>query len=269
MAVDEIGGYDADFVEEVPKRLECPVCLLAYREPYLLNCCGRKVCSSCLRSIGVQRCPLCREEFQSMSDPELSKEVLQLKVYCSKKSEGCKWTGELGQLQEHVGEGGNCEYLPVACPNGCGQMVPRKLIDEHSLEECSKKPAGGADFTLLKKVYKAQLEEVKAEMKSMLFTQVDAMKENMVDEQKKIEENIAEKNESAKAEMQEQKNELLTQVDTMKEKVSVLENTVDEQKSKIIALEENIAEKQKELDIYKEDILLLKEGTYYVAIGDL
>ena len=145
MAIVEIGGYDADFVEEVPDGLRCPVCLLAFREPHFLNCCGARVCSSCLRSIGVH-CPLCRSNFQNILCSELSKDVLRLKVYCNYKSKGCKWTGELGQLQEHAGEGGTCEYLSVVYPSGCGQMVPRKLIDEHLLEECSMKPAGRADF---------------------------------------------------------------------------------------------------------------------------
>ena len=43
---EEDGGYDADFVDNLDKDLECPVCMLALREPVLTHC-GHHFCHSC------------------------------------------------------------------------------------------------------------------------------------------------------------------------------------------------------------------------------
>jgi TNF receptor-associated factor 6 len=54
------GGYDACFLESVDKDLECPVCLLALRDPMQTSC-GHLMCKTCMDKITQRdrfQCPL-------------------------------------------------------------------------------------------------------------------------------------------------------------------------------------------------------------------
>ena len=42
------GGYDHEFVDNVPHRYICPICAKPFREPHLAVCCGKHFCESCL-----------------------------------------------------------------------------------------------------------------------------------------------------------------------------------------------------------------------------
>ena len=59
------GGYEYDFVDEVPDRLNCLICAKPFRDPHLVVCCGKHYCSSCLidwfrGKNGRESCPHCR-----------------------------------------------------------------------------------------------------------------------------------------------------------------------------------------------------------------
>ena len=43
----EMEGYDAKFDPPLDKRLECPICLLAQRDP-MQTPCGHRFCSPCI-----------------------------------------------------------------------------------------------------------------------------------------------------------------------------------------------------------------------------
>lgn len=47
----EIGGYEAEFVADLPSEYECPICQLAYRDPVQLEECGHRLCCSCLQEL--------------------------------------------------------------------------------------------------------------------------------------------------------------------------------------------------------------------------
>ena len=72
-----------------------------------------------------------------------SVKVRQLKVRCSNKSSGCEWVGELGDLDNHLKLGsveGQCHFVDVQCPLGCGQSLMRRNLNNHQSNECPKRP---------------------------------------------------------------------------------------------------------------------------------
>ena len=45
------GGYDCDFINEVPEDLICSVCHFALKEPVQLEGCGHGMCRSCFNQL--------------------------------------------------------------------------------------------------------------------------------------------------------------------------------------------------------------------------
>ena len=134
------GGYDCDFVETPPKSLECIMCMLPFREPHVLSCCGLKACESCLVRLKAEKhpCPKCRQKFVTMLEKEVQRAVLDLRVYCSRKKEGCEWTGEVRDLETHTRS--ECGCLMTACRYNCGGRFQRRVIEKHEIEECPRCP---------------------------------------------------------------------------------------------------------------------------------
>ena len=154
MATGSKGGYDFEFVTAPPKSLECPVCLLTLRDPHVISCCGNEFCQECIER--VQRdgkpCPLCNAtDFTTLLHKKLVREVNGLVVHCPQKEAGCEWKGELGHLKQHLDPGASCAdgntvssegcgFVIVSCPQQCGMQFPRRLLAEHELEDCPKRP---------------------------------------------------------------------------------------------------------------------------------
>ena len=152
------GGYDYEFVSPPPKSLECPVCLLTLRDPHVISCCGNEFCQVCIER--VQRdgkpCPLCNEpRFTTFLHKKLVREVNTLVVRCPHKEQGCEWEGELGQLQNHlnsragVSPSKGCGFVMVECE--CGAHLQCRLLQEHRMEICPKRPIEMQVATLMKK----------------------------------------------------------------------------------------------------------------------
>ena len=73
------------------------------------------------------------------------REVNSLIICCPQKELGCGWEGELGQLQQHLNpgvksSGKGCGFVLVECVYKCGERFPRRVIHEHELEECVRRP---------------------------------------------------------------------------------------------------------------------------------
>ena len=47
---DESGGYDVSFVDPLEKDYECPICLLAVRDPVQTPC-GHSFCKTCFEEV--------------------------------------------------------------------------------------------------------------------------------------------------------------------------------------------------------------------------
>ena len=133
------GGYDCDFVDPVPESLSCAVCLLPFRDPHLVSCCGKKYCAPCIGRVKAadQPCPVCKQDFTSMLDRDYQRKVLNLKVVCSRKKNGCQWVGELRHLDDHERE--ECGWAVVECSYQCGVHLPRRLMAEHEREACPQR----------------------------------------------------------------------------------------------------------------------------------
>ena len=90
-----------------PFQTECPVCRLLLRDPYQATCCGTSFCQSCIHQVKDEEkpCPTCRNDnFGVFEDKRLKRSLNQLFVLCKHSKDGCKWRGELGQLEHHLNE---------------------------------------------------------------------------------------------------------------------------------------------------------------------
>ena len=45
---ESYGGYDSEFVDDVPDRFMCQICTRVLHDPHLAVCCGQHFCESCL-----------------------------------------------------------------------------------------------------------------------------------------------------------------------------------------------------------------------------
>ena len=141
-----MAGIECEFVEKPPKAVqcECPICLLILRQPYQATCCGKSFCKKCIErvKVGSSRCPVCKtENFFSYPNKGLEQPLYDFEVYCSHKSKGCEWRGELRELDKHLNseppadkslEG--CSFTVIRCPfshSGCDVKLPRKDIKIH------------------------------------------------------------------------------------------------------------------------------------------
>lgn len=147
-------GHECIFVEEIPDHLptvptECSVCLCILEEPQLVDCsCGAHFCKSCIEPVKAAKkpCPLCKGPFSTLIlDRHLQRTINSLKVYCSFKSDGCKWVGELKEVSGHMnatptGDSKHvgCPYAPLECTH-CKRKFQRRFVAEHENKKCQKR----------------------------------------------------------------------------------------------------------------------------------
>ena len=134
-----------NFITEPPKSRFCPVCFDLLTEPYLSDC-GHHVCHQCHTKLLAEckmECPECREP-NALSSARLNKflqrEINDLKVRCQHHREGCKWTGEVRELQSHLDpDKRKCDYILLPCSFGCDEMVRSGAMREHKERYCTKR----------------------------------------------------------------------------------------------------------------------------------
>ena len=153
------GGYEYDFLDTIPPKYNCNICLKVLRDAQLTVCCGQHYCDTCLKEWlnsktqeGKNTCPHCREEnFQSFPNKEKIREINEFKIRCTHKVKGCKWVGELGGLKHHLESDNGCDYVMVKCSNhvasttfwgsirsnrSCGEGMERRHLTHHQKNEC-------------------------------------------------------------------------------------------------------------------------------------
>lgn len=143
-------GYECDFVEKPPDvfQTECPICLNILRDPYQVTCCGKNYCCACIKQLKKRKCPTCKKgDINAFKNKGLKQSLIQMKVYCSHRSEGCLWTGELGQFDSHLNSNPTqsnqlegCPFLSIQCLH-CSETFPRSKIMSHQNDLCQKRPS--------------------------------------------------------------------------------------------------------------------------------
>ena len=136
------GGYEYDFTSTLPDRIVCKVCQCPSRDPYLSVCCGHVFCKNCIdqvkRAVSSAKlssaaCPMCRdEEFPTVPNKQIDREVKSLIVACTNKQKGCAWKGEIRAVEAHKTkctlETVHCQYHNV----GCKAKMCRKDLKQHN-----------------------------------------------------------------------------------------------------------------------------------------
>ena len=151
---NNVGGYEYTFVEPPPDFCICKICHFPSKDPYMTGqCCqGQTICKSCLdqwKEINQSTiCPACGTDFKGKSNADdfkvnrnyvVERMVKGLKVYCTNKEKGCKWQGELMNINNHLGNSNGCEFEEVKCSNECGKMIQRRYLTAHVEVECPRR----------------------------------------------------------------------------------------------------------------------------------
>ena len=164
MASVHYGGYNYEFVGPISEDFTCPICTLVQREAQQVTCCGKIYCESCLKCLKKKGtrflCPCCRTRLNGpytvFPDKNAVSKIKHLSIYCTNKERGCKWVGNLKDLEEkHLPECPNeivCCTIQRTClavfapkvpcvpsfsvPERCGAKVQRHQLEKHMTEEC-------------------------------------------------------------------------------------------------------------------------------------
>ncbi|XP_075044425.1 TNF receptor-associated factor 6 [Mixophyes fleayi] len=136
--MEETQGYDVDFDPVLESKYECPICLMALREP-LQTPCGHRFCKACIvksiRDAGP-KCPVDNDpllENQLFPDNFAKREILSLTVKCP--SQGCYAKMELRNLEHHQAA---CPFACVECTQ-CQHPFLRSQLREHMEVDCPRR----------------------------------------------------------------------------------------------------------------------------------
>ena len=136
-------GYEVNFVKKPPNEIEtnCPICLDVLLDPKLATCCGHSFCANCVGNWEEEGkpCPLCNKQIKLVNDKRLARILNGYKVYCPNKDKGCEWTGELGQLEDHLNHRNprlGCQFEEVQCGSCQNYQCERRLLSHHISNEC-------------------------------------------------------------------------------------------------------------------------------------
>lgn len=136
-----------EFVETPREDFFCPVSMELLLDAKQTSCCGSHLSAEMAEKLeeGMKPCPMCNSQaVNTVKDLYFRRLVGEVKVYCSNKSTGCKWEGEVRSLERHLGKlsvDGECKHVSVQCPYACFRYVKRRKLQHHMREECPKRPS--------------------------------------------------------------------------------------------------------------------------------
>ena len=276
-----------EFIDPLPNDFECSLCLQYLKQPALTSC-GHHFCKQCIdRAVERSRklkqdpaCPLCKEQdFQMFIDRKTERKISSLRVYCLKKSQGCKWEGELGSLDHHMDpKEGDCVFVEVECEMGCTTRVLRKDMLKHMEENTHKhiilmsvlgSKMGGGSLESSRKLQERRAEmlqmqlcrrdeefqqrleglEKKLEMKSEELADMEQQLKVKDQEQANVEERFKEKDDQlaeVKGQLQEKGKQLEEQVKDKEGRLSAVEKKLGEREKQLISVEQRTKERDKE-----------------------
>ena len=135
-------GNDIQFVVEPTDELKCAICQFVLREPVQIMSCGHRFCAHCFNQMRDHaeetnvdlQCPVDREPVdlaQVFPDKAAARTIGNLQVYCENSERGCRWVGDLRDVQSHSQ---NCEFSAVRAPNVATSSNRRDSELESTLE---------------------------------------------------------------------------------------------------------------------------------------
>lgn len=112
-APDELSLTKRLFVERsrISKHLTCSICMDVFSDPVMPATCQHTFCRKCLASLAANSrtastpCPYCRKTFKlaSVKINILAASLInELDIYCSNRSVGCAWKGEIQRIPAHL-----------------------------------------------------------------------------------------------------------------------------------------------------------------------
>jgi len=107
-----VGGYDYNFIEDLPGDLTCTLCHFGFKNPVQIEKCGHIYCEDCYNQMKDHAenncidllCPLDRQMIdvtRVFQDKFNERRVLNLMVKCQNFGDKCDWTGELREALDH------------------------------------------------------------------------------------------------------------------------------------------------------------------------
>ena len=157
------------------KSLECPICLRVFKDPHLTDCCGHHFCKTCILRVKESDtpCPVCQNpSFNIFPNLEKKRVVGLTHVYCSNQHRGCKWSGELSQLEQHLSL---CDYVMSPCSYGCGLLLTDHELSSHGLV-CPKGPFMPKDSSM--QHFQQNYEDIIKRMETLTKEVASVKKEN-------------------------------------------------------------------------------------------
>lgn len=128
------------FVDQPPDDLLCKKCNHVAKNPQQLKCCGEFYCKSCLASWNVLHKASCsvkhkNEPLDYFFDHKSNEQIQKLMVKCTSLDEGCNWTGELKDLDDHHSQ---CPKEEIPCTFsevGCETRPLRENLENHITQD--------------------------------------------------------------------------------------------------------------------------------------
>ncbi|XP_049515684.1 uncharacterized protein LOC125941864 [Dermacentor silvarum] len=120
-----------EFLRELDQAYFCSWCGTVTRNEWLwLVSCLDVVCYGCILAFSLEECPVHRKIKVTVMELKRSDyyDVAKEKVRCVNAMRGCKYEGELRNLDSHLGS--SCDFHMVACVR-CRRCVPYKDIRNH------------------------------------------------------------------------------------------------------------------------------------------